>query len=173
MKTTGRSCFWKNILPWPTLEKQRTPPESMTNCCAISIHPHEQPAPQLGTWSCHLFLRQCSMAPISYSDICSPVSHRNTVYRRFSSVVEQLIRNERVISSNLISGSPLFQEDYLLKLTYLDLLAKVAEGNVWTLKVAFRRRLNGDRRHYRFTLAGVKSWLRSASVLTGVRHGQI
>ena len=29
------------------------------------------------------------------------------------------IRNERVISSNLISGSPLFQEDYLLKLTYL------------------------------------------------------
>jgi hypothetical protein len=25
------------------------------------------------------------------------------------------IRNERVISSNLISGSPLFQEDYLLK----------------------------------------------------------
>jgi hypothetical protein len=31
--------------------------------------------------------------------------------RRFSSVVEQLIRNERVISSNLISGSPLFQED--------------------------------------------------------------
>jgi hypothetical protein len=35
--------------------------------------------------------------------------------RRFSSVVEQLIRNERVISSNLISGSPLDEEFYLLK----------------------------------------------------------
>ena len=53
------------------------------------------------------------------------------------------IRNERVISSNLISGSPLFQEDYLLKMTYLDLLAKVTEGNVWTPKVAFRCPKNG------------------------------
>jgi hypothetical protein len=35
--------------------------------------------------------------------------------RRFSSVVEQLIRNERVNGSNPLSGSPLFQEDYLLK----------------------------------------------------------
>ncbi len=39
------------------------------------------------------------------------------------------IRNERVISSNLISGSPLCEELYLLKLTYLGLLAKVTEGS--------------------------------------------
>jgi hypothetical protein len=33
--------------------------------------------------------------------------------RRFSSVVEQLIRNERVNGSNPLSGSPLSQKDYL------------------------------------------------------------
>jgi hypothetical protein len=74
--------------------------------------------------------------------------------RRFSSVVEQLIRNERVNGSNPLSGSPLFQEDYLLKLTYLGLLAKVTKGNVWTLKVAFRCPKNGYRSRCGFSLAG-------------------
>ena len=70
-------------------------------------------------------------------------------------MVEQLIRNERVSSSNLESGSPLFSGDYLLKQTYLGILADVTEGNVWTLKVAFRRPKNGYRSRYGFTLAGV------------------
>ncbi len=52
-------------------------------------------------------------------------------------MVEQLIRNERVISSNLISGSPLFQEDYLLKLTDLGVLADATEGSLKTHKGAF------------------------------------
>ena len=70
-------------------------------------------------------------------------------------MVEQLIRNERVNGSNPLSGSPLFQEDYLLKLTHLGLLAKVTEGNVWTLKVAFRRPKNGNRCRNGFTLRKV------------------
>jgi hypothetical protein len=51
-------------------------------------------------------------------------------------VVEQLIRNERVIGSNPISGSPLFQEDYLLKLTDLGVLADLTEASVKTHKGA-------------------------------------
>ena len=47
-------------------------------------------------------------------------------------MVEQLIRNERVNGSNPLSGSPLPEGLYLLKLTYLDILADVTEGNVWT-----------------------------------------
>jgi hypothetical protein len=44
------------------------------------------------------------------------------------------IRNERVISSNLISGSPLFEGRYLLKLTYLGVLADATEGSFKTHK---------------------------------------
>ncbi len=87
-------------------------------------------------------------------DGVSPPPPDRVVSSRFSSGVEQLIRNERVISSNLISGSPLFQEDYLLKLTHLGLLAKVTEGSVLTPKVAFRRPKNGYRSRCGFSLAG-------------------
>jgi hypothetical protein len=37
---------------------------------------------------------------------------------------------------------------------YSDILADVAEGNVWTLKVAFKRRKNGYRSRGGFSLAG-------------------
>ena len=75
--------------------------------------------------------------------------------RRFSSGVEQLIRNERVISSNLISGSPFFEELYLLKLTNLGLLAKVTEGNVWAPLEVQIRPFYGNRCRYGFALTGV------------------
>ena len=65
------------------------------------------------------------------------------------------IRNERVNGSNPLSGSPRLHEVCLLKLTYLDLLAKVTQGNVWTPLGALRHGNNGYRSRYRFTLAGV------------------
>ena len=67
------------------------------------------------------------------------------------------IRNERVNGSNPLSGSPLFEGLYLLKLTYLDIVSDVTEGTVWTLKVAFRRRKNGNRSQHGFTLAWSES----------------
>ena len=47
---------------------------------------------------------------------------------RFSSVVEQLIRNERVNGSNPLSGSPCSAVSYLLKLTHLGILTDVRKG---------------------------------------------
>ena len=70
-------------------------------------------------------------------------------------MVEQLIRNERVNGSNPLSGSPLFQEDYLLQLTYLGVLADATEGSFKTHKGAFGSRNYGYRSRYQFTLAGV------------------
>jgi hypothetical protein len=64
------------------------------------------------------------------------------------------IRNERVNGSNPLSGSPLSEGSYLLKLTPLGILADVTEGNVWTLKVALRRPKNGYRSRCGFSLAG-------------------
>ena len=75
--------------------------------------------------------------------------------RRFSSVVEQLIRNERVNGSNPLSGSPLFQEDYLLKLTNLGVLSDTTKGSLRTHKRALGSGKNGNRCRYRVCLAGV------------------
>ena len=88
--------------------------------------------------------------------------------RRFSSGVEQLIRNERVISSNLISGSPLFQEDYLLKLTDLGVLSDTTKGSLRTHKGALGSGKNGNRCRYRVCLAGVQSWPGSTSQLSHI-----
>jgi len=65
------------------------------------------------------------------------------------------IRNERVNGSNPLSGSPLSEGRYLLKLTYLGIVSDVTEGNVWTPLEALRHGKNGYRSRYRSTLAGV------------------